>query len=355
MKDLFTVGPVNMFERTLKIAAQPIPYFRNEYFSNVMFEIFENMGKAVNAPLGSRIILLTTSGSGGMESAVINLCDRDSTAFVVNGGSFGKRFSEICDRHDIKHIDCDVPFDEDLTIEMMRKALDHRKIDVIFVNIHETSIGKKYETKILKDFAEETGAILVVDAISSFLADEIDMSEMGADIIITASQKALALDAGICIMVLSPRAIDAVNRVKCKDLYLGLQGYLKDAERGQTPFTPAIGIIMTLQDRLKCIIEHGVKNEIDRCKMLAEYFRKNIGKLPVQVPKYNLSNCLTPILFNNNEAQKLKDFLVKKYDIYITPSGGRNAENLARIGHIGNHDIAGLDRLIRAMEDYYQI
>lgn len=354
MRDLFTVGPVNMFERTLRIASEPIPYFRNDYFSGVMFEIFDNMLKTVNAPEGSRVVLLTTSGSGGMESAVINTCDDKTTALVVNGGSFGKRFSEICDRHNFKHIDCIVPFEEDLTYDMLKKASVNEKIDVVFVNIHETSIGKKYDPAILKAFAEEQDALFVVDAISSFLADENDMTGMGADVMIIASQKALALDAGICIMVLSPKALARIDTVNCMDLYLGLPHYLKDAERGQTPFTPAIGTILTLQDRLLGIIESGCNSEIGRCKALAEYFRKNVRNLPVKIPKYSLSNCLTPIMFFEGEAQQMKRFLIEKYDIHITPSGGQLADSLARIGHIGNHDIEGLKRLLKAMEDFYK-
>lgn len=353
MRDLFTVGPVNRFERTLKVASQPIPYFRNQEFSEVMFEIRRDFLDFLNAPQGSKAVVLTSSGTGGMEAAIISLCRKEDTVLVINGGTFGARFLDICNRHGIRSVSCDVPFEADLTAQMLAQY-ENIHIDAICVNIHETSVGKLYDGKLLGDFAKRKGALLIVDAISSFLADENDMSAIGADVVIVSSQKALALDAGLCLLALSTRAQARIVEIACKDLYFGLDKYLADAERGQTPFTPAVGTVLTLQDRLAGIRETGIGAEINRCRELAAYFRANISHLPLTVPRYALSDCLTPILFANGEARAMNEFLVKNYDIHITPSGGVNADCMARIGHIGNHDKKGLDRLISAMEEFYK-
>lgn len=352
MRDLFTVGPVNMFERSLRVASEPIPYFRNQAFSDVMTEIKEDFLSFLNAPEGSGFILLTSSGTGGMEAAVMNLCKQGDTVLVINGGTFGARFAEIVSLHGFRLLECKIPFDEDLT-EATLAPFENEKIDVVCVNIHETSVGKLYDGKLLGEFARRKGALFIVDAISSFLADEIDMREFNADVIITGSQKALAVDAGVSLIALSPEAVKKQAEVNCRSLYFGFGNYLKDMERGQTPFTPAVGTVLTIQDRMRGIKEKGLQSEIDRCKTLAEYCRKAIKKLPLSVPSYRKSNCLTPIIFADGQAKAMNEYLVKNYDIHITPSGGANADRLARIGHIGNHDIAGLDRLIKAMEEFY--
>lgn len=352
--NLFTVGPVNMFERTLKVAANQVPYFRNDAFSKVVLDINAITKELVNAPFDAEVILLTTSGTGAMEASVANLCGKNNRALVINGGTFGERFVKLCKVYGVDFEELIVPFDKDLDAEMLSPYMN-KNIDTIFVNICETSVGKLYNKQLLGDFAKRIGAVLVVDAVSSFLADEMDMARMGADVVFTGSQKALALDAGLSLYVATQKALNRMKEVKFGGMYLNILDYIADSHRGQTPFTPAVGTIMTLHDRMLGIMENGkAEGEITRCKGFANYFRSNIYNFPFKLPQFTLSNCCTPILCVNNDAQKIKNFLVDNFDIHITPSGGANADKLFRIGHLGNHTIEGIDSLIKGIKEYYK-
>ena len=99
----FTVGPAQSADCVKKIGAEDCPYFRNQEFSDVMFESERLMLKFTNAPAGSRVVFLTTSGAGGMEAAVMNVLSSNDRAIVINGGSFGHRFEELLTLHDIPH------------------------------------------------------------------------------------------------------------------------------------------------------------------------------------------------------------------------------------------------------------
>ena len=112
--------------------------------------------------------------------------------------------------------------------------------------MHETSTGVLYDMDMISAFCRENGLVLVVDAISAFLADDVSMKRWGADVVFTGSQKALAVPPGISMMVLSSRAVERIyaNRPAC--YYLDLKAALKNGERGQTPFTPAVGILIQI-------------------------------------------------------------------------------------------------------------
>ena len=138
----------------------------------------------------------------------------------------------------------------------MLEKYDGKDFSGFLVNVHETSTGVHYDTNMISTFCKKNNLFLIVDAVSSFLADEFNMSELGVDVMITGSQKALACPPGISVIVLSNKAVKRVAKVNVKCLYLNLNNALKNGERGQTPFTPAVGILLQINARLKEIDTH---------------------------------------------------------------------------------------------------
>ena len=159
---------------------------------------------------------------------------------VINGGSFGKRFTEICDIHHLTYSEIRLDYGQDLKSNDLQ-IFDNKGYTGLLVNVHETSTGVHYDIKLIADFCRRNNIFLVVDAISSFLADELNFSELNIGAMITGSQKALACPPGISVIVLSPNAIKRIEQNQVACMYLDLKRALKDAERGQTPFTPAVG------------------------------------------------------------------------------------------------------------------
>ncbi len=350
----FSVGPVLMEDEILKIGQEQIPYFRTNEFSKIMLENEELIKKLVRAENNARAVFLTASGTGAMEATVMNTLDRNDLVLVINGGSFGNRFSEICDIHDISHIDIKLKHGEILTEEHLNKYSD-KKITALLVNIHETSTGMLYDIDIINRFCKKMNCILIVDAISSFLADKLNMREKGIDVLITASQKALALPPGISIIILNQKAMNKMNNIKVKSMYFNINDYLKNGERGQTPFTPAVSILLQLNARLKSIDLLGIENFEENTRMLAEDFRKKIVELPFEIVNLRPSNAVTAIKpIGKMKAHDIFEYLKNNYNIFICPNGGDLRDKIFRVGHIGNLSIEKNDILINALKDMHE-
>lgn len=349
---LFTVGPVEMYDRTLKIRNQQIPYFRTTEFSNVMFEIEERLKRIIGAKDDSKFVPITGSGSASMEAVVSNAFDSTDKILVINGGSFGARFKLLCEIYNIDHDELKLSFNEELTKEKLF-SIDGEKYTALLVNIDETSTGQLYDIDLLSNFCKQYNIRLIVDAISSFLSDPYDMDKYGIDCTIISSQKALSLAPGLSMIVMTNSFYEEkVKNKPRKNLYLNLNEHIKNMERGQTPNTPAVGVCLELLDMLRYVEKIGKENFINETRKRAEYFRSEVMKLGIEIPKYPLSNTLTPIIFKDNNAKEAFNYLKDNYDLYITPNGGEYANQIARVGHIGNLKIEDYDYLIEKLGEF---
>lgn len=347
----FTVGPVMSDEKILNIGSQQVPYFRTSEFSDVMFENEKLMKKFVNAEHNARVIFITGSGTASMEAAVINSFTNEDRVLIINGGSFGQRFVEICELHEIPYEEIRLQPGKQLKEEELYKY-DGQNFTGLLVNAHETSTGVHYDMEMISQFCKKNKLFFVVDAVSSFLADELDMAELKVDIMITGSQKALACPPGVSILVLSENAVKRVTKVDVKCLYLNLNKALRDGERGQTPFTPAVSILLQINARLKEIdATGGVKSEYEKIKEQAEDFRNKIKGLPLEIVSESMSNAVTPLHPTNASAYDVFTILKNEYNIWICPNGGELSDKVFRVGHIGNLTKEDNTTLVNALKD----
>lgn len=352
----FTVGPVQSAECVKKIGAEDCPYFRTQEFSDVMLESERLVKKFAGAPDGARAVFLTGSGTASMEATVMNVLTPQDRVLVVNGGSFGHRFCELCEVHGVPHDEIKLNVGEQIKMCHLDQVKvkgegGQRKFTALLVNKHETSTGVHYDMKLISEFCKKNGMMLIVDNISSFLADEFNMAELGADVMIAGSQKALACPPGVSVIVMSPRALERVAKNNPKCMYFDLKDALKNQERGQTPFTPAVGTLLQINARLKEIESNGgVASEVAKVRALANDFRGRINGLPLKVVSECMSNAVTSLAPTNGLSAydiflKLKD----EYGIWICPNGGDLKDKVFRVGHIGALTIKENDILVAAL------
>lgn len=347
----FTVGPVQSSDAVRAIGAEQVPYFRTAEFSELMFENERLVKKFAKASDGSKVAFITGSGSAGMETAIMNTLTSADKAIVVNGGSFGHRFVELCELHEIPFDEIKLAPGKALKAEHLA-AYEGKGYTTFIVNKHETSTGVHYDMQLISDFCKRNNLFLIVDCISTFLADPFNMAELGADIMITGSQKALACPPGISVMVLSPKALARIENIKCKCQYFDLKIALKNAERGQTPWTPAVSILRQINARLKEIDANGgVEGEIARTASLANYFRERIKGMPFEIVSESLSNAVTPLHPTTASAYDIFLKIKDEYGMWICPNGGEMKDSVFRVGHIGALTEADYDRLIDAFRD----
>lgn len=347
----FTVGPVMSCEEVRTIGAEQVPYFRTPEFSKIMFENENLMKKFAKADENARVVFLTGSGTAAMEAAVINVFDTKDKVLIVNGGSFGQRFVKICQIHQIPYTEIKLEIGKKLTQEMLDQY-DGKDYTGFLVNIHETSTGVHYNPVMISEFCKKNNMFLLVDAISSFLADEFDMEKLGVDLMLTGSQKALACPPGISVIVLSEHAVQRVYEKTPQCLYLDLKEALKNGERGQTPFTPAVGILRQIHARLLEIEKAGgVEAETAKIASLAADFREKIKDMPFEIPSESMSNAVTPLHPLNVSAYKIFETLKDEYHIWVCPNGGDLAEKIFRVGHIGALTTDDNTSLVEALKD----
>ena len=350
----FTVGPVMSGDAVRAIGSEQVPYFRTPEFSALMLQNERLMLQFSKAPDGSRAAFMTGSGTASMESVVMNVLSRRDKALVVNGGSFGQRFVEMCQLHQIPHTEIKLDYCQPLT-EAHLAPFSGGGYTALLVNMGETSTGVLYDMPMISRFCRDNGLLLVVDAISTFMCDEFDMTALDAAVMITGSQKALACPPGISIIVLSPRALQRVEANHSVSMYLDLKLALKNGERGQTPFTPAVGTLLQINRRLRDIeAAGGVATEVARMTMLAQDFRRKVAVLPFRPFSPSPQNGVTSLETSGVSAYDVFTTLKDEYGIWICPNGGDLRDRVFRVGHLGALTPADNTTLVDAMLDMQQ-
>lgn len=349
----FTVGPVQSSETVRAIGAEQVPYFRTVEFSEVMLENERLIKKFAHTTEDSRAVFLTCSGSGGMEAAIMNTLTKDDKALVINGGSFGERFVELLNLHEIPFTEIKLKHGKALKPEHLA-PYEGKGYTAFLLQKHETSTGVHFDINLVSDFCKRNNCFLIIDTISTFLCDPFDMASLGAGVMITGSQKALACPPGIAVMALAPSALERIEKTKCCCQYLDLKLALKNQERGQTPWTPAVGVLRQINVRLKEIdAAGGDQAEIERTAQLANYFRNKLKEhhLPFEIISESLSNAVTPLHPTTQSAYEIFLKIKDEYGMWICPNGGDMKDTVFRIGHIGALTTKDYDQLIAAFVD----
>ncbi len=355
MKDvkLFTVGPAQMYEHTIEVRSHVVPYFRTPEFSKMNLETADLMKKIMDSGEDSEVIFLTASGSGAMEATVMNCFTEKDKLLIVSGGTFGERFEKICEIHKIPYTPIKLGPDEELTAEHLNR-FDGQGYTGFLVNLHETYTGQLYNIDLISDFCKRNDLYLLVDAISTFLCDEYHMKKYGIDATLVSSQKGLCLAPGLSVIVLSRRMVEErVLQNEVQSLYFDYKDYLVNMKRGQTPFTPAVGVLFELNDMLKYIEKQGVENRIKEVRDRCEYFRGKLKGLPVTVPKFPLSNAITPVRFEKDIAMEFFAYLKDEKDIMVNPVGGELGKSSIRVAHIGDLSFSDYDFLLEEMGHFF--
>ena len=331
------VFPGNIDESIMQIGAQPFMYMRTDAFSEINKESEQILLDLIHCT-GGRTIIYTGSGTGAMSAVVENYCTTKKKAFVIDGGSFGHRWFQLCEYYGVPVIDYTVPFAKDIDYSDLEKSVASEKPDVFLCQHHETSTGQLFDLKRISAICRKTGTSLVVDVISSFLAEQLDMNALGIDVAVTSTQKGLNLPPGAALVFLSENALKVDFRHN--NYYLDFQDNLKNLERGQTPFSPATTIFMQINERMRRNLARGIDDVIDTTRQKALYFRELCARYGWEVPASNPANAITGFFVHRNSALLCSE--LQKHGIFIMPCG---KPDFFRVSHMGADTCQDLDEL----------
>jgi aspartate aminotransferase-like enzyme len=324
-----------MDPETIAEAGKQSQYFRTPEFSRLMLNCMESLKEVLDAPDTARMIFLTASGTAAMEATVLNLFTPKDKVLVISGGTFGKRFKQICAIHHIPIESIDLARDEAFQPEML-DMYEKTGLTGMLVNVCETSTGQLYPMPVIAEFCRRNNICLVLDAISSFLCDSVKMKALNASAVIISSQKGLALQPGMSFIAVTEEAFEErCKKNEIESLYFRFTNYYPEILRGQTEFTPAIGIINQLEEKLSRLVRDGIWQNIYHVAQLASYFRERLlTKTHFTYPHYPLSNCVTPVICKNNNARSIVSYLRDTHGIYVVPAAGDIADSVFRVAHM---------------------
>ena len=347
---MFTIGPVEMYPSTKKVRENGFVYFRTNEYGELVKNSLSRLSKLLGNEVPNSLIYFAASGTAMMEATIENCVSDSDKCLVINGGYFGKRFCELLEYHNKSYDSLSLKWNETLTEKHLSKY-ENKNYTMLFVNLHETHTGQLYDVKMLSDFCQRNNLLFVVDAISSFLADEYNMQKYGIDLTIISSQKGLCLSPGMSFISFSLKMLNKLeNMPSPASKYFDFKDYLRNITRGQTPYTPPVLVMYELQDMLNLIEkEGGIEKRLSFVKEKAEYFREKANKFGLKIPNYPLSNALTPLYFDNLDAYEIIQVLKDKYHLYVNPCSGDLANNLLRVTHIGNTTIEDIDYLFEKL------
>ena len=340
-----------MYKSTMNVRNNGYIHFRTDEYGDIVKTTLARLSELIGNHRKFGTIYLASSGTAVMEATIENCISDLDKCLVINGGGFGRRFCELLKYHQKNYTSVDIKWNEKLTEEHL-KPYEDKVYTALFVNIHETTSGQLYDKKMLSDFCKRNGMYFIVDAMSSFMADEYDMDRYGIDVTLITSQKGLCCSPGMAVVSLSERMIEKIysenNRVTSK--YFDYKDYLDNIDRGQTPYTPPVFMIYEVRDVLNLIEEKGGLDAwLNDIKHKGEFFRKRAEAIDLKLPDYPVSNMLTPVIFDDISAYDVIQVLKNEYSIYVNPCGGELASKLVRISHIGDTTTTDIEDLMEKL------
>jgi len=259
-----------------------------------------------------RTIIYTGSGTGAMSAIVENYVSTKKKAFVIDGGSFGHRWFSLCQYYGINACDYKVPFAKDIDYCDMEETIVREQPDVLLCQHHETSSGQLFDLRKISQICNKYHISLIVDVISSFLAEDLNMDDLKIDICVTSTQKGLNVPPGLSIIFLSSHLTNYT--FNHKGYYWDFDDNLNNLKRGQTPFSPATTIYLQLHARLKQLqAEGGEGPNIKQVHHRAEIFRKLCTKYGWTIAAENPSYAITGFQTHEKTDKHIFRKLIEEY------------------------------------------
>lgn len=351
-KYLITPGPVSVPEQVLLDMARPMIHHRTPEFEEIFKEARNGLKKVFKTE--QEPLILASSGTGAMESAVINTLNQGDKVLVINGGKFGERWIKICQAYGINAESITIEWGRSVNPADVKAFLDKNPdTKAVFVQGSETSSTVYHPVKelaaITKDMPE---TLLIVDGITSAGVHDTRFDEWGIDILITGSQKAFMLPPGLAFITLSQKAWNMVEKSTLPKFYFNLKTELKNQLKNTTAWTAGVSLIIGLKTVLSMMEKEGIDNVFKRHSINAEATRaavKSLGlKLLAQdIPSNAATGCFLP---ENIDGKAFVKYLRDKCGVSLAGGQDHLAGKILRISHLGYHDAFDTITAVSAIE-----
>ncbi|MCX5669492.1 MAG: alanine--glyoxylate aminotransferase family protein [Candidatus Omnitrophica bacterium] len=333
---LLTPGPTPLPPQISLAMAKPIIHHRTPQFQEILKEA--SLGLKLVFQTVNDVFIISSSGTGAMEAAVINLLSAGDHALVVQGGKFGERWTEIAKAYGINPEIIDVEWGKAVSPEEIKRRLkSNPQIKAVFTTLCETSTGVDNDIAVIAGIVKESSAVLVVDAISGLGAVDLKTDAWGVDVVVAGSQKGLMLPPGLGFISVSPKAWKLVEASKSSRYYLDLRKAKKALDKNDTPFTSSITLIVALNEALKMMQEDGLENIFKRHKAMANATRSAMIALGLELfAPTAASDGVTAVKVPAGiDGEKLVKTMRDTYGVTIAGGQDELKGKVFRIAHMG--------------------
>ena len=332
-------GPTNVPNRVINAMLTPMINHRSDDFRKLYKDIVNKTQTVFETE--NDVVVLTTSGTGAVETSVINLIKKDDVVIIPVNGEFSTRLADLIDNYGGKTIRINSHYGQNPPIEKIEEAFEkNSNIKALYVVYNETSTGTTLRNlSKLGDICRAHGAYFVVDAVSILGGDELPVDKWNVDICFTATQKALAAPPGIAPISISKEAKKYMIENPPPSQYLNLKRYFKYySDSFETPFTPALSLFYAYQEALNIIIEEGMENRINRHRKCANAFYSGLEALGFTpfADADSRSNVVIAVNYLPGiDDKKFRELISTKFKVLLAGGFGELKGKVFRVGCMG--------------------
>jgi len=352
MSPMFIPGPVDVHPAVLAAQTQPMLPHRSQEFES----LFQGARHKAQPLFGTRaqVFITASSGTGLQEAAVRNLA-KENVLCLVNG-AFSKRWFDVAKGNSKQADPLMVEWGKAIVPAQVAGALKRKKYELVTIVHNETSTGVQNPVQDLAAVVRENNpdTLICVDAVSSLGGVKIEMDKWGLDMVLTSSQKCLAIPPGLALAAVSDRALDYARRVPDRGWYFDLVRLAEHLVKDSTPATPALSLIYALDMQLDRIMAEGLENRFARHSQMAALVQNWVSANGFEVFAEGGYRSQTVTAVSNTmelDIGELNEFLIKK-QMRIANGYGQLKEKTFRIAHMGDTQIEEINTLLSALDEF---
>jgi aspartate aminotransferase-like enzyme len=348
---LLTPGPTPLYPPALHAMMASDLHHRTEDFRNVYKLALADLKEVLGT--SNDVLIFVSSGTGALDGSVSNFFSRGDKAIVCSAGKFGERWVEITKAYGLDVTVLQSEYGDTVSPERVEAALKAEPgVKGVFVQASETSTGAAHDVRRMGEAVKKTGALFVVDGITGIGTMPLDIDGWGLDVVIGGSQKAFMIPPGLAFASISPKAWKFAETANLPHYYFDFKKEKKNADKGESSWTPATSLILALGEALKYVKRIGMPNLVDNAQLLAKATRAAVSELGLELfapnsPGSSVTAVRAPKGMDSGVI--VKEFR-SRFGAIIANGQGSMKGQIFRIAHLGYFDFADLFSVIAGLE-----
>lgn len=348
---LLTPGPTPLLPRALQAMMASDIHHRTQDFRDLYKATLADLKEVMGTQ--NDVMVLVASGTGAMESSVSNFFSSGETAIVCSAGKFGERWADIAKAFGLNPVVLKAEYGDVVSPERLKEALEaNPNAKGVFVQASETSTGAAHDVKAMGELIAKTDAIFVVDAITGLGTMPLDIEGWGLDVLIGGSQKAFMIPPGLAFLSVSQKAWARAGSSNLPKYYFDLRKEKKNADKGESSWTPNTALLLALHEALVYIKGLGMPKLIENAQLLAKATRAGAKALGLELfAPANPGSSVTSIKAPNgmDSGVIVKGFRTR-FNSIIANGQGTMQGQIFRIAHLGYFDFPDLFAVFAELE-----